>query len=89
MPEFYMIITQKIFWGHVPPYPQSHTPMHARGVARNLFWGYNFLGRYKPSICMFNSHSDVISTPQKFTWTDFFFGGVYIPIYPLSPSLRP
>ena len=35
-----------------------------RGVARNLFWGYkNFLGRYKISIFMFNSRSDVISTP--------------------------
>jgi len=56
----------------------------ARGVARNLFLGgIKFWGRHKPSIRMFNSRSDVISTPQKFTWTDFV--GIYTHI---PPSLR-
>ena len=55
-----------------------------RGVARNLFWGYKFLRRYKTSTLMCNSRSDVILPYKQFTWTDF--GGTYTHI---PPSLRP
>jgi len=47
------------------------------------------LGRYKKSILMFNSRSDVINFfyPIKFIWTDF---GVYIPHIPpvATPLMR-
>ena len=51
-----------------------------RGVAINLFWGYeNFGGgiklQYSCSIAILTS----FLPHKKFTWTDF---GVYIPIYP-------
>jgi len=62
------------------PNPPLATPLLTSVTLRGVYGGIKFLGRYKTSILMFNSRSDVISTHKKFTWTDFV--GVYIPIYP-------
>jgi len=51
------------------------------GHSQKLLWGYkSFFGGYKTSILMFNSRSDVISTPKRLL--GLIFWGY---IYPYTP----
>ena len=76
-PNFFFFCPERCLGGLQQPF--------SRGVARNLFWGYNFLAggiklQYSCSIVVLA----LFLPNKKFTWTDF--GGY---IYPYTPVATP